>query len=163
MPAGPAPRDEREPTSLHDLLLEWPYARDYLLTTMDRDLIESHGFMHLSRALNIGTVVAFLGAGVSMAYGRISWKNLVNSLVKDADQVYKTLNRKGLAGPRHKTLYDNLNELQLEKRPPGGDLKSDRYPSVFQLCFELMRELAYKADFSPDKHRFLKSATTSLL
>lgn len=128
--------------SLQDLLQDWPYSRDYLLETLDAKLIERHAVMHLSRALNIGTVVAFLGAGVSMAYGRISWKNLVSGLAADAVAEYEKL--KVTLGDeqvpvRLQTLAGNIDHLKLDDRPPGGDLKSDRYPSVFQLCAELSR------------------------
>ena len=54
-----------------DPYLDWPYAANYVLDTLDPRLIENHATAILSRALNIGRVVAFVGAGTSMAYGRI--------------------------------------------------------------------------------------------
>jgi len=63
--------------SLLSLVYDWPYAREFVLDTMDHDLIQRHGELLLSRSINIGRMVAFIGAGVSMSYGRISWRELV--------------------------------------------------------------------------------------
>ncbi len=138
-----APPLQAEPTSLRQLLDDWPYAREYLLETLDSALIERHAVMHLSRALNIGAAVAFMGAGVSMAYGRISWKNLVTELQRDAltalEELEPNEDRRKQQLPRLHTLYENLRNLKLDERSPGGDIRSDRYPSVFQLCAELSR------------------------
>jgi SIR2-like domain len=125
--------------SLHELLSEWPYARDYLLDTMDPDLIEEHGRALLARALNIGNVVAFLSAGVSMAYGRISWKALVEDLVKEAQTAAKAKVEKGeKLRPSALSLRTTLKGLQPSDRRDGEGIRSDRYPSLFQLCEELI-------------------------
>ncbi len=128
--------------NLHDLLNDWPYARNYLLSTMDGDLIEAHALLQLSRALNIGSVVAFLSAGVSMAYGRISWRQLVVELADETMADYETIKEHYLAesklpSPRLATLFENLRSLDIKNRPRGDSIKADRYPSVFQLCAEL--------------------------
>ena len=132
---------ENDQISLQHLLNDWPYAREYLLETLDGVLIERHAAMHLSRALNTGAAVAFMGAGVSMAYGRISWKNLVTELQRDALAALQELEpdeaKQRTELPRLYTLRKNLENLKFDERPPGGDLRSDRYPTVFQLCAEL--------------------------
>lgn len=137
---------ENDQISLQHLLNDWPYAREYLLETLDGVLIERHAAMHLSRALNTGAAVAFMGAGVSMAYGRISWKNLVTELQRDALAALQELEpdeaKQRTELPRLYTLRKNLENLKFDERPPGGDLSSDRYPTVFQLCAELSQGVA---------------------
>src|SRR5262245_25388579 len=126
-------------SSLHALLSDWPYARDYLLSTMDGELIEEHASLHLSRALNIGSVVAFLSAGVSMAYGRISWRQLVIELAEEAGKAYRDLKKAYKREPvprRLVVLQRNLNRLRIGQ-PSRDEIKPDRYPSIFQLCAEL--------------------------
>src|SRR5580658_788295 len=132
--------------SLHELIKTWPYARDYLVDTMDPVLIEEHGRLHLSRALNVGGVVAFLSAGVSMAYGRISWRNLVEDLIKEAEISYADFAPGSKSGTVHhaglESLAKSLKDLNPTKRPLGGDIRSDRYPALFHLCAELSTGVA---------------------
>src|SRR5262245_32709555 len=67
-----------------DLYHSWPYASRYVRETYDPDLIEAQAVLMLSRALAIRRTVAFVGAGVSMSYGRISWQDLVRELTEKA-------------------------------------------------------------------------------
>ncbi|MEQ8397582.1 SIR2 family protein [Thalassobaculum sp.] len=55
----------------------WTYRHPFRPLEMTADSIEYHGRIALYRALNIGRVVAFTGAGVSSAYGRPTWDALV--------------------------------------------------------------------------------------
>jgi hypothetical protein len=132
--------------SLGELLTDWPYARTYLLETMDVALIERHAEMILSRALNLSNVVGFISAGVSMAYGRISWKGLVVKLETEtlarAKEVLGENNVHAARFPRIATLTRALEALSIKDRPPGGEIKPERYPTVFQLCAELAHALA---------------------
>ncbi|MDN2579025.1 SIR2 family protein [Aquibium sp. ELW1220] len=57
-------------------LLRWPYMIHALEDTLDADLIEGRGQQLLFQALNQKTAVAFVGSGLPMAYGRLSWKGL---------------------------------------------------------------------------------------
>ena len=73
---------DKEPTlfpKLPESLKRWPYAVRQLLQTPHPDLIEAHAWNLLSRALNVGRLTAFVGSGASMAYGRISWRDMVTS------------------------------------------------------------------------------------
>jgi tetratricopeptide (TPR) repeat protein len=131
---------------------DWPYAEAYLLETLDPDLIESHARQILSRALNIGRVVAFVGAGVAMSYGRISWRELVNTehlrvrahLEAFIDYFRKQLpstpplsDDDVLAEPRFghiRRLKAVLDALNLDDR---REVRSERFPMIFQLCEQL--------------------------
>jgi SIR2-like domain len=122
-----------------DVNSTWPYATRFLLDTLDPALIERHAVSILSRALNIGRVTAFLGAGVSMSYGRIGWRALVETLTE------KTL----AACPMDETLkeygkkYERITSLKptLEALRSNEGARSDRYPMIFQVCAQLSDEI----------------------
>ncbi|MFI5022007.1 MAG: SIR2 family protein [Alphaproteobacteria bacterium] len=54
----------------------WPYDWQALDRALNIKTIESQGEHLLHRALNIKRLVAFVGSGVSMAYGRVAWSEL---------------------------------------------------------------------------------------
>jgi tetratricopeptide (TPR) repeat protein len=60
-----------------DRVSRWPYAIRPLFQTPNARLIESHAVAHACRSLNIGRLTAFAGSGASMAYGRISWSDMI--------------------------------------------------------------------------------------
>ncbi|HWA90315.1 MAG TPA: SIR2 family protein [Rhizomicrobium sp.] len=141
--------DGDDKTDRRDPYRDWPYAEAYLLETLDPDLIESHACQILSRALNVGRVVAFVGAGVAMSYGRISWRELVET---EEHRVRKHLDdflddvRKKIGNPaatEEQILKDDpayghirrlkavLDSLKLK------DVRSERFPMIFQLCEQL--------------------------
>lgn len=62
-------------------LKDWPYGEDALLRNLDPKLIESHASHQLSRALNIGRVIAVAGSGLSTAYGKPSWDQLLSDFI----------------------------------------------------------------------------------
>ena len=51
----------------------WPYANHTVNETLDVSLIEGRGRQLLYQSLSHGTTVAFVGSGISQAYGRLSW------------------------------------------------------------------------------------------
>lgn len=55
------------------LLLEWPYTLYSVSKTLDPELIEARGKLQLFRALADKNLVAFVGSGLSVAYGRLGW------------------------------------------------------------------------------------------
>lgn len=59
-------REQRE-------LTRWPYAIHAIDDSLDADLIEGRGKQLLFQSLSFKNTVAFVGSGVSMAYGRLSW------------------------------------------------------------------------------------------
>ena len=69
-----------------DTANNWPTELSRLLRDPDPDKIELAAEWHLSRALTIGNVIAFVGSGVPMAYGRITWKALVETLARNVTQ-----------------------------------------------------------------------------
>lgn len=82
-----APRSsEGHPEQLIKPILSWPYAEDVLLDTLAPELIESHAYAQLGRALNLRRVVCIVGSGVNIAYGMTSWSEfleVVGGVLKD--------------------------------------------------------------------------------
>ncbi len=115
--------------SLTDLVREWPYAREFVLDTMDHDLIQRHGELLLSRSINIGRMVAFIGAGVAMSYGRISWRDLVRESLRIAEELYDTVEKE--------VADENPNEM-------SGFFKSE-YPRINRIR-ETLHELKSQSD-----------------
>jgi len=132
---------DRDPPDPH---ADWPYAASYVLETADPDLIESHAVAILARALNIGQVVAFLGAGTSMSYGRIGWNALVEHLKDRVEAKYDAYKRqigKDWEQPKYKhleRLHRSIHELGIGR----SDIKAERFPMIFQLCEQLSDRLA---------------------
>lgn len=56
-------------------LRRWPYSIHSVEESLDADLIEGRGKQLLFQALNQRNAVAFVGSGVSLAFGRLSWKD----------------------------------------------------------------------------------------
>ena len=72
----------------------WTYERAYkpLLPSLKR--ISYHAKTELNRSLNKNCLIAFIGSGVSLPYGRLSWSELCALLIMDIDkEFWKTLNQ----------------------------------------------------------------------
>lgn len=75
-------------------LEHWPYAIHKLFERPTDHLIEQHALSQLCRFLAMGRITAFVGSGVSIAYGRLSWASLIDEikskvLSKCSDSSYK--------------------------------------------------------------------------
>lgn len=107
-----------------------------LLDDPDPSKIEQAAIWQLSRALNIGRVIAFVGSGVPMAYGRITWQGLVETL---ADEVLADFELKPvttwLARPEQRAEKTRLTGLRDRvKILRNRDAGTDQYPTLFQLA-----------------------------
>lgn len=65
----------------------WPYLAREVDQSLDPDLIEKQAQEILARAVTNGRLVAFLGSGISMAYGRLSWGDLVRAVLHEIDRI----------------------------------------------------------------------------
>jgi tetratricopeptide (TPR) repeat protein len=144
----PLRRLVRDDDPLRGLVRDWPYAREFVLDTMDPELIQRHGELLLSRAINIGRIVAFVGAGVSMSYGRISWRELVRELLGFAEQLYVCEQHKHENEhspgkyeekyPRINTIYTTLKALKpADEDSAWLEVSASRFVILFQIADEL--------------------------
>lgn len=64
----------------------WTHKHPYRPSEFTRESIERRGRIALSRALNIGRVIGFVGSGATKAYGRPAWKGLVDKAISVVEQ-----------------------------------------------------------------------------
>lgn len=73
-------------------LQRWPYVTNLVDGTLDPRLIEGRGKQLLFQALSNKTVLAFVGSGLSTAYGRLSWWDWQDRQVERLGEIAKTFN-----------------------------------------------------------------------
>ncbi|MEP5699427.1 MAG: SIR2 family protein, partial [Sneathiella sp.] len=67
----------------------WTYRHPYREPLTASERIQYHAHAELFRAMNIGRQIAFVGSGVSMAYGHPTWNEMVLLVVNAVDQRYR--------------------------------------------------------------------------
>lgn len=134
---------------------DWPQVPAYLRQTLDADLIPRHAVAVLRRALDFKRVIAFVGSGVSMSYGRLGWGELIQWLARTREQpgrwtVPELAPIRALApapgdgskppSATRRRMERLLDELRLDDPQGGLDLQSGSYPAAFQLLEQCARE-----------------------
>jgi hypothetical protein len=110
---------------------DWEYADRSLLAIPSSLRIEEHGRSLLSRALVQGHAIAFIGVGVSMAYGRLSWGDLVMALKDCAMDRFRKLETETVkAGPVVPRALEMTKELLEQHSENVGDARN--YLVLFQ-------------------------------
>ncbi|KZM49786.1 SIR2 family protein [Labrenzia sp. OB1] len=106
-------------------LRHWPYTIHQIDDTLDSRLIEGRAKQLLFQALNSRSVTAFVGSGISAAYGRMSWHEW-----KDKQLVHVSiLSEKFLEVAERSIAYmdelcthtDDLDPKEVEVLEPGGE------------------------------------------
>lgn len=109
----------------------WPYDWQKAQETLIPNVIREQGKYLLNRALNMRSVIAFVGTGVSMAYGRTSWAELAT---RHTDVILAWArgalqeDRKDIADDRR--LVCTILRQMRDKLPSGG---GDEAMRAFQL------------------------------
>lgn len=70
----PLPSAQDTLDMVRDQLRNWPYTIHQIDDTLDISLIEGRGKQLLFRAIHARNLTAFAGTGLSIAYGRLGWK-----------------------------------------------------------------------------------------
>lgn len=71
----------------------WPHAADACKAYLDLDALEPLSVRVLARGLLTQRLVAFVGAGISAAYGRQTWAGLMEGLWDQADKAHQNINQ----------------------------------------------------------------------
>ncbi len=108
---------------------DWSDATRSLLRAPTIDRVEYHAKDLLSRALNSGRVTGFVGAGASMAYGRLSWRDLV--LINQEKVLRDSKERQD---PKIEALRVLLESQKIKE---DGTSSSDEFLPAFQLTEQL--------------------------
>jgi SIR2-like domain len=90
-----------------DRLGHWPYAADYCKSILDLDNLEDHAVRILARGLQTQRLVGFVGAGASMAYGRLTWSGLMSALW-GAIQTFAAENEQSASAKAWKRIRETL-------------------------------------------------------
>lgn len=98
-----------EPRNVDELRLgHWPHAASRLRDELDLSHLEDQAIRILARATRTERLVAFVGAGASVAYGRLAWANLMRSLFESIEH-----------GPKvpqdHETITASLRRAKASK------------------------------------------------
>jgi tetratricopeptide (TPR) repeat protein len=110
---------------------EWPDDWRVMDETLDPRRIEEQGKFQLYRALNTQHLIAFVGSGISAAYGRVSWGELVLFHVLELERFLT-----GLDPKRRDQRHDLLKQLLVFTN--GG--KGIRDPiTALMLCEQVWR------------------------
>lgn len=91
----------------------WTHKHPYRPLELTKEHIQERGEVSLFRALNIKRLVAFVGSGVSVAYGRPSWDDLVDKAVEvaiDSRDKFQRLQNEPTTKPTNASHYP-INEL----------------------------------------------------
>ena len=121
---------------------DWPEATRSLLEAPARDRIERHGEALLNQALNGGGVIAFVGSGAAMAYGRVSWRDLVRlnqDRVLGAPRIEGQPTRRTRVDPRtrHSRVEQMQELLERHRISATGSSQGKDFMQVFQLTEQL--------------------------
>ena len=143
---------------------------DEKLDSLTPSSIRRAGEYGLYRALNIGRVIAFVGSGISAAYGRVNWRELVEQIEKDVlgqanreiAAFKKSLGEKpdGHYDPRDESNYPALQEIkELQKLIEtigisengsvlgSGEGRSEKLLTILELCESLYHAMGKKSAF----------------
>lgn len=102
-------------------LRHWPYTIHQIDDTLDSALIEGRGKQILFQALNSTMLTAFVGSGVSMAYGRLTWIELKNKLIQEISDICG----KFLSTVDASIAYKHCLILSLQKRKECADRSNE--------------------------------------
>src|SRR5258708_38511270 len=109
----------------------WPTGTSQSLYALSEDEIVDKAKRSLWHALSIGRVVAFVGSGVSMSYGKASWSALFRGVAdwvvaqtgvrrEPIDNILRARN----SAEQYPLLFE-LSERQYEHRTPSAEDKTE--------------------------------------
>ncbi len=111
---------------------KWPY--DWLTTevSLDPELIVDQGQFLLQRALNTRRLIAFVGSGLSAAYGRVTWPKLAEIHRKKLTKILEANLGKLVPSDTRRRIFDQLIRIEEAMGDPG-----DMIILRLQLCEQI--------------------------
>lgn len=131
----------------------WPYDWHGVESRLDPALIEAQGRFFLNRALNIERTIAFVGAGTSMAYGRVSWGELGITQVSGIVRCLRPIR----TAPVVEQLVNQLAGLEKKVRDGQGDaviLAMQLAEQVWMFATEENTRTALLKEFGLEKKKY---------
>lgn len=126
---------KNESSNRHHLLkpeAHWPYSADRCRSRLTLDLIEAHAVRILARGMRTQRLVAFVGAGASMAYGRLTWRDLMAAL-------FSAVNRQ-TADAKERVRWEELRD-QLWPKGESDFLAYGEHPLKAQILSDAWENL----------------------
>ncbi len=118
-----------------------PHSPERLQSTLNPKLIAQQGLATLFQALSEGRAVCFVSSGVSVTYGRLGWRDLVQQLVGTVNlNLDPKLEPAAHASSASRSAREYLKALNVTGRSPGDDLQSGRFPAAFQYVETIKNE-----------------------
>jgi tetratricopeptide (TPR) repeat protein len=121
----------------------WPYDWQALEERLDPETIEKQGEFWLYRGLNIKRLIAFVGSGVSMAYGRVTWNEIatlhIDRMCAWGERI-KLGKKRGLSGA--KELLEYIHDVKKDQ----GTHDSEKLYTALQACEQVWRLIAASGD-----------------
>lgn len=122
----------------------WPYSAERSRITLDLDSIESQAARVLARGLRTQRLVAFVGAGVSMAYGRMTWGTFIEAVY---DHLKSEIDAGKAETPLAHAVFDKVcNRIWPEKKDFLQSSAWSAKATVLASIFELQRQSPAKSD-----------------
>lgn len=103
--------------------------------TLNVDEIIKYGENMLYEALNTNRLIAFVGSGISTAYGRCTWTEMLLDLIGAALQA----NEKNHKHQKDDNKLHNILERYKTRLENGQNCDSKEYPVILSLCESLFR------------------------
>lgn len=113
--------------NVREELRHWPYTLHQIDDTLDSSLIEGRGKQILFQALNAGMLTAFVGSGVSAAYGRLGWNEWKTEQLKIVGDVADLFEKVAAASlermEMHRVAIEGITEADSN---PGKKKKDEK-------------------------------------
>jgi len=124
---------------LQNSLRYWPYTIHQIDDTLDSALIEGRGKQILFQSLNSRSITAFVGSGISAAYGRMSWSGWKDAQLAHVERVSSSF----LKVSKH--AIDCLTILTNEVTSPEDDRDKERDVRLTQRWLLNRRQMIERA------------------
>ncbi|MCH9808548.1 MAG: SIR2 family protein [Alphaproteobacteria bacterium] len=155
----------------------WTHRHPYRAPTLSRQSISYYAEPALFRSINTNGAIAFVGSGVSAAYGRLNWAEVARAYVYATREILKTtplsLNRSAQELLTEILLLTGNEEFEISERTDLGDkfpevpldtrLNNEQKLLVVELCERFLVSLAPHDDPNLYRRRLREEVLAKIL